>query len=92
MSDDTTQILISWLRCFDDDERDQRMASRCADTIQSQADRIEALTAVKDAANEWRDALRADESGLISSDTYYVNLGGKVKELEIALAALEDKP
>ena len=34
MSDDTTQILISWLRCFDDDENDQRMAARCADSLE----------------------------------------------------------
>jgi len=35
------EILIAWLRCFDDGENDQRMASRCADALEQANERID---------------------------------------------------
>ena len=39
-----TEILIAWLRCFDADENDGRMASRCADALEQKDAEIEKLT------------------------------------------------
>ena len=33
MSQKRIDMQITWLRCFDDDEKDQRMANRIADTL-----------------------------------------------------------
>ena len=37
------KTLISWLRCFDDDEKDARMAAKCADALEDQQEQIEKL-------------------------------------------------
>jgi hypothetical protein len=35
------QDKITWLRCFDDDEADQRMANQCANTIEEMRSALE---------------------------------------------------
>ena len=76
------QILISWLRCFDDDERDQHMANRCADTM-------EKMLAVVDAVQAFVD--EADSEGLLigCGENYPGEKEGKYgKGIRKALAAL----
>ncbi len=47
------QTKIAWLRCFDDDEVDQRVAARCADTMEKMLAVVEAANACITA---WDDA------------------------------------
>ncbi len=54
------QSQITWLRCFDDDEQDCRVANKCADTMQLMLDVREAAKDVYEFAEPTSELQQVD--------------------------------